>query len=385
MGTIKGKYAIVGIGESGAGSGADMTAIGHHLEAGVRAIADAGIDKNEVDGVIGRSPRSEPQMNYSAVLAARLGLQPRYISDVALGGASSAAMVINAVAALEVGLCSMVLCINGDIQSTRRGIQHRGRLTEWAEEFELPFGLFGAPITYALAARRHMHEYGTTSKQFGAISVACRKHASLNPGAQMRTPITLEDHQKSRLVAEPFHLLDCCIRSDASGAVIVTTAERARALKQHPVFILGMGQANTHQEVQYAGCLTRVAAERAARDAFQVAGLKPADVDAVEFYDCFTYTALVTLEDFGFCKKGEGGSFVEDGRIELGGELPMNLGGGLLSHGHASGMLHITEAVTQLRGQAGERQVKNAEVIAVSGQTGALGIYGALLLSNRSS
>lgn len=385
MSHIRGRYAIVGRGETDVGRRPETTPMGLHLEAIVRAIEDAGVDKNEIDGVLSRAPRSEPQMNYSAVIAARMGLQPNYVCDVALGGASSVSMVLNGVAAMEAGLCSMILCVNGESQFSRRGQRKHGRLTEWSEDFENPFGFLGAPIGYGLAARRHMHEYGTTSRQFGAIAVACRKHASLNPNAQMRTPITIEDHQNSRMISDPFHLLDCCIRSDAAGAVILTTVDRARDLRQPPVYLLGMGQANTHQEVQYAGCLTTVASQRASRRAFEMAGLKPADVDFVETYDCFTYVPLVTLEDYGFCKKGEGGAFVENGRIELGGELPLNLGGGLLSQGHASGMLHATEAVTQLRGQGGARQVQGAEIGIVGGQCGTLGIHATLLLGANSN
>lgn len=385
MSHIRGRYAIVGRGEADVGRRPDTTAMGLHFEAITRAIEDAGIVKSEIDGIFARSTRSEPQMNYSAVLAARMGLQPNYVCDVALGGASSVTMVLNAVAALEAGLCSMALCVNGESQFSRREQRKHGRLTEWSEDFENPFGFIGAPVGYGLAARRHMHEYGTTSRQFGAIAVACRKHASLNPNAMMRKPITIEDHQNSRLIADPFRLLDCCIRSDAAGAVIVTSVGRARDLRQPPVYLLGMGQANTHQEVQYADCLTTVASQRASKRAFAMAGLGPADVDFVETYDCFTYVPLVTIEDYGFCKKGEGGSFVENGRIELGGELPLNLGGGLLSQGHSSGMLHVTEAVTQLRNQAGQRQVRGAEVGIVGGQCGTLGIHATLLLAREAN
>jgi acetyl-CoA acetyltransferase len=289
-------------------------------------------------------------------------------------------MVVNAVAALEADLCSAVLCVGGDTQSSSTERPSHGRLASGGEDFKDPFGGGSAPIQYALAARRHMHEYGTTSRQLGAIAVACRKHACLNPNAQMRTPITIEEHQRSRPIADPFRLLDCCLVSDGAGAVIVMNADRAGDCPKSPGYIIGIGSACHFGDLVYGDSLTTTPAREAGRQAFGMAGLTPADVDLAELYDCFTYVPLVTLEDYGFCNKGEGGDFVENGRIELNGELPVNTHGGLLSQAHIGGMLHITEAVTQLRGEAGQRQVKDAEVAIVSGQCGELGIHVTLLL-----
>jgi acetyl-CoA acetyltransferase len=351
------------------------------LEAAIRAIHDSGLKKEEIDGLITRGP----QLNYSAVMAGQLGLPPRqYICDVGLSGASSASMILNAVAALNAGFCTAVLCMNGGAQREDGGggMVRDGGHTPWIDDLEVTFGQLSAPIGYSLAARRHMHEYGTTSEQFGAVAVACRKHASLNPNAAYRTPITLEDHQNSRMVADPFRLLDCCPPTVAAGAVIVTSAERARDLPNTPVYVLGLGHCNTHSDIAYAPSMTTVAMREASQRAYAMAGLGPQDVDFANVYDCFTYTALVTLEDYGFCEKGEGGAFVEGGRIELGGQLPLNTGGGLMSQGHASGFLHITEAATQLRGAAGARQVKDAKVGIVGSQSGTLGINACLLLGN---
>ena len=215
-------------------------------------------------------------------------------------------------------------------------------LANWIDDFEQPFGMIGAPESYALAARRHMYEYGTTSEQFGAIAVACRKHAALNPNAMFRTPITLAEHQASRFIAEPFRLLDCCPVTDGAAALIITSAERARDLAQKPVYILGLGQGFTHSDLPWAASMTTTAMRSAARARLcDGASSGPKDIDVAELYDCFTYVVLVTLEDYGFCDKGEGGAFVEGGRIELGGALPVNTGGGLLSHGHASGALSV--------------------------------------------
>ena len=376
---ISGRYAIAGIGESDVGRHLGRSGLALHLEAMTRAMADAGLDKSDIDGLITRPSRSEPQFNYSAVLAGRLGISPTYFTDVALGGASSTSMILDAVAALEAGLCNTVMCVNGDAQ-TSRGAVRRGGLTNWIEDFERPFGMIGAPESYGLSARRHMYEYGTTSEQFGAIAVACRKHAGLNPNAVFRAPMTLADHQASRMVVEPFHLLDCCPVSDGAGAIIVTSAERARDLKQPPVFLLGMGQGFTHSDLPYTASMTTASMRSASERAYAMAKLGPEDIDVAELYDCFTSVVLLTLEDYGFCKKGEGGAFVEGGRIELGGDLPVNTGGGLLSQAHASGCLLVTEGAIQMRGAAGDRQVAGAETAIVSGQCGVTGINVCLIL-----
>jgi acetyl-CoA acetyltransferase len=184
------------------------------------------------------------------------------------------------------------------------------------------------------------------------------------------------------MIADPYHLLDCCPNTDAAGAVIITSAERAHSLRQKPVYILGVGQENSHTDVQFAKPMTTTAMVGASRQAYAMAGLGPKDIDVAELYDCFTYVVIVTLEDYGFCKKGEGGPFVEGGRIELGGALPVNTGGGLLSQGHATGFLHITEAATQMRGSAGPRQVANAQTAIVSGQCSVTGINACLILGN---
>ena len=383
MGKIRGRYAIVGIGETEVGRRSEKSGTALGLQAAAAAIRDASLDKNQIDGIITHQPRNNPQPNCSAFLAERLGICPAYINDISLGGSAAVSMVSNAVSAIEAGLCSTVLCASaGGGQSISRDGRKHGTLASGWEDFMFPFGAVGAPIDYALGARRHMHEYGTTSRQFGAVAVACRKHASLNPNAQMRTPITIEDHQNSRMIADPFRLLDCSLVSVGAGAVIVTGAERAKDLPNSPAYVLGMGYSCRFGSIAYADNLTTVAGKEASAQAFEMAGLAPKDVDVAELYDCFTYTVLVTLEDYGFCKKGEGGSFVEDGRIELGGDLPVNTHGGLLSQAHVGGILHVTEAVTQLRKGARDRQVKDVEIAAVSGQCGQLGIHTTLLLAS---
>jgi acetyl-CoA acetyltransferase len=380
---IGGQFAIVGIGETPVGKLPGRTALSLRLEASVAAMRDAGIEKQEIDGIITTQMRSNPQPNYSALLAERLGIMPAYVTDISLGGAAAASMIVNAAATIASGLCSTVLCVSGDSRSSARAqSQSRQRSISEAEDLRNLFGAGAAPIQYALAARRHMYEYGTSSRQFGAVAVACRRHAVLNPAAQMRKPITIEDHQNSKMIADPFRLLDCSLISDGAAALIVTRADRARDCRQPPVDILGTGYSCEHSEIVSSRSMTMTAARGAARQAFASAGISPQDVDVAELYDCFTAVVLVTLEDYGFCKKGEGGGFVEGGRIELEGALPVNTHGGLLSHAHIGGISHLIEAVTQLRHQAGFRQVNHARVAVASGQCGEMGIHVTLLFGN---
>lgn len=371
------RHAIVGIGETKVGKIPDRSSLSLRLEATTKALADAGLDQHGVDGLITTQPHGNPQPNYSAFLAERMGMRLNYINDISLSGVGPASTVINAVAAIDAGLCSTVLCVSGGGRGDGR---QRGRLGSGNENFRDPFGSSSAPMQYSLAARRHMYEYGTTSRQFGAIAVACRKHASLNENAQMRTPITIEDHQASRWIAEPFHLLDCSLVSSGAGALIVTSADRARDFPRTPAYILGTGYACHSFDSVYGNNMTTLAGVDSSRRAFAQAGVTPADIDLIELYDCFTSVALMTIEDYGFCKKGEGGAFVEGGRVELDGELPLNTHGGLLSQAHIAGMLHLTEGVSQMRGAAGPRQVPNARIAAVSGQCGEGGIHATIVL-----
>lgn len=365
------KYLIVGIGESEVGKLPHMTSLGCSLEACKRAIEDAGLGKNDIDGIISQQPYTDPVFMYTFLISESLGIYPKFCTDLNRGGATPISMIQHAIMALETGDCNYVLCVYGENQRSGFRSKTHGQIRWGIEDFEYPYGIFMPAPLYALGARRHMHEYGTKSEQFGAIAVACRKHASLNPKAQVRQPITIEDHQNSPMFCDPFHTLDICLLSDGGGAVIVTSAERAKDLKQRPIYISGIGQGTTTFHINVTPSLTtfegtKVSSERA----FTMAGMDLKDIDFAEIYDCFTYTVLVTLEDYGFCKKGEGGAFVEGGRIELGGELPINTHGGLLAHAHIDGINHIIEAVEQLRGGCGDRQVKDAQIGLVTGHGG---------------
>lgn len=374
--SLKDKYAIVGVGQSRIGKVPELSDYGLQLTAVKHALDDAGLKKQDIDGLITHSHLLGAVRVHHQRVAERLGINTDFGISVSSGGATSGLMVQIAIAAIESGFCTTVLCLHGDKGLTRRS--NGGHEPE--PEYSPEYGMFGATARHALGATRHMHDYGTTHDQLGAIAVAFRKHASLNPGAQMRTPITLEDYHRSRWIVWPFHLLDCCLVSDGAAALIVTSAERAGNLRQPPVYVMGMGRANNSRGWIHGNHMIELAAKESGAKAFQMAGVTPADIDTAQIYDCYTYIVLATLEDYGFCKKGEGGPYVEGGRLELGGALPTNTSGGMLSEGYVEGMLQIVEAVRQLRGQAGPRQVPEAEIAIVSGNGGNTVCHSTLIL-----
>jgi acetyl-CoA acetyltransferase len=386
MNSLKNKCAIVGIGETAVGKLPDMSSISIQLEAIRLALKDARLRPSDVDGLLAIQPADDPRRCYALSIAQAAGIHPSYATDLALGGATPVAMVAHAAMAISAGLCRVVVCVLGHKQATGRVGKRRGRLRDGLEDFEEPFGVLGAPAIHAAVAARHMHEYGTTSEQLAAVAVAARRHASLNANATMREPITVKDVLESRWIVKPFHLLDCCLVSDGGGAVVVTASERARDLPQRPVYIRGFGEGHTQGPLE-SRTLTTLGGKQSSAGAYGMAEVGPKDIDFAELYDCFTAITIVTLEDYGFCAKGEGGPWVENGRIEIGGELPVNTHGGLLSQAHIEGMLHITEAVKQLRGDLveTERQVKDAKLGIISGHGANLGAHATLILGNEST
>jgi acetyl-CoA acetyltransferase len=320
--------------------------------------------------------------SYAVVVAAAAGLAPDYATDLANGGATPVAMAQHAVMAIEAGLCETVVCVHARTTASRLNLPIRGEIRDGNEDYDEPYGFLGAVANHALMASRHMALYGTTSEQLGAIAVAARRHALVTPNATMRKPMTIEDHQVSRLVVAPLRLFDCSLVSDGGGAFIVTSTERARSMPNVPVQILGMGQHHPHSNLAQAKEVATLGGAISSAKAYRFAGLGPQDMDFAEIYDCFTSNTLITLEDYGFCPKGEGGRWVQGGRIEIGGDLPVNTHGGLLSQAHVEGILHITEAVKQLRrtAEAG-RQVEDAEVGIVSGHGGVGSMHGTLVLA----
>ena len=373
MDILKDKAAIVGTGETEYSKNSGMSNLALLLQAAVRAIDDAGLSPKDIDGII------PGIMGVAAEdIMSNFGTNDlRYTVTVHMGGASAVASLQSAAMAVATGVASNVLCVTGWNGYSGMRVGAIGGVGGFElpmmpqmRDFEIPYGVFVPAHWYSPMARRHMYEYGTTSRQFGAVAVAIRKHAQLNPRAMMRgRPMTIEDHQSSRMVAEPFHLFDCCLESDGAAAVVVTSAERARDMRHRPVYIMGIaeGHPDSPNQITNRPVMTELGIKKAAPKAFQMAGVTPKDIDVAEIYDCFTYIVICQLEDIGFCKKGEGGPFVEGGRIELGGGLPVNTHGGLLSQAHILGMNHIVEAVKQLRGDAGEAQVKDAEIALVSG------------------
>ncbi|MDP2727572.1 MAG: thiolase family protein [Dehalococcoidia bacterium] len=387
MNTLKNKVALVGIGETKIGKLPGMGVAQLQAQAAKRAIEDAGLSKEDIDGVFLPPPYFALMMQPATRVIEYLGLTAKagthFSAGLDAGGASPCSLVMAAAAAINAGLCETALCVYGDTQAT--GPSGKGlsaiKLSRGTDEWELPYGIGTPGQDFALVAQHHMHEYGTTSEQLAAIAVTCRKHAALNPIAQRKEPLTIQDVVNSRMLAAPLHQLDFCLVSDGGGAVIVTSAERARDMRKRPVWLLGVGAGNTHKIISQAPNLSQhLAAKEAGRMAFQMAGLTPKDVDVAEVYDCFTIAVLVQLEALGFCKVGEGGPFVASGAIDLGGKLPLNTHGGLLSQGHVDGILHITEAVKQLRGEAGASQVKDAKVAVVTGNGGIMASSGVLIL-----
>ena len=372
MGNLKDRYAIVGIGETKFGKLPESSGLALALEASKKAIEDGGFTNAEIDGLLTQQPYLNPALMYSSWIAEGLGVNPKYTTDLNIGGATPISMITHAVLAIEAGMCETVLCVFAEDALTGFKTPTHGRSRFATEDFERPFGRYIPPGLFALSARRHMHEYGTTPEQLGAVAVTMRKHAAMNDNAQMRDPITIDDYLKSRWIVEPLRLLDCALMTDGGAAVVVTSAERAKDLKNPPIYIMGFGQGFTKFHINHPekSLTSFQAIEGSKKRAFKMADITLEDIDVAEIYDCFTITVIITLEDYGFCEKGEGGPFVEAGKIEIGGEFPINTHGGLLSQGHVDGMNHITEAVKQLRGVCGKRQVKDAEIALVTGHGG---------------
>ena len=382
MPNMKDTCAIVGIGETKFGTLPGFTNTALFIQSIKNTIEDVGLTNKDVDGLLCSQPSRDTEMFFSLRLGEKMGLRLKYTSDMYLGGATPISMVQHAVMAINAGLCNTVVCSYAGSSRSGRGHGLGASLPHESpeNEFMSPFGQVAPMHGYAMACQRHMYEFGTTSKQLGAIAVACRKHASMTENAQQRQPITIGDYMNSKMYCDPFRLLDICQVTDGGAAVVVTSIERAKNLKHKPIYVSGMGNRHPGWGIGQATSMTTTGAKESSEMAYKMAGMTPKDIDIAEIYDCFTYTLLVTLEDYGFCEKGEGGPFVEGGRIEIGGELPVNTSGGLLSQGHLEGMNHITEAVRQLRGDCGPRQVKNAEVAIVSGNGGILSTHSTLIL-----
>lgn len=384
MDSLRGKVALMGAADTEVGKVPQFGATALCIDAARRALEDAQITKDQIDGLVTCNSMAEPYMYHAEAIAEYLQIFPRYCISVGAGGASTFSILHQAALAITTGVCDTVLITMAD--SLRSGLSREQAMSLQSSsghpQFETPYGPT-VPAFYALIARAHMEAYGTTPEQLAAVAVSARKHASLNPAAQMRELISIEDVLSSRLIADPLHLLDCSLVSDGGAAVVLTSADRAADFPHDPVYVLGAGEGHGHEHISQAQSLTTSAAVESGRRAFDMAGLSPSDIDVAELYDCFTPVVLIELEDLGFCKKGEAGAFVEAGETALQGTLPVNTHGGLLSHchpGNPGSMFALTEAVRQLRRQAGARQVENAEVALVHGQGGIMSSHATLIL-----
>ncbi|GHD56852.1 MULTISPECIES: thiolase C-terminal domain-containing protein [Streptomyces] len=355
----KRKVAVVGVSLSDCGRVDDATPYALHAQAARRALADAGMDRSLVDGFASAGLGTLPPVE----VAEYLGLRPTWVDSTAVGGSTWEVMAAHATDAIAAGHAEAVLLVYGstaraDIRAGRR----TGNLSFGARgplQFEVPYG-HTLIAKYAMAARRHMHAYGTTLEQLASVAVQARANATLNPEAMFRTPITTDDVLSGPMIADPFTKLHCCLRSDGGAAVLLAAEEYVRDCRTAPVWILGTGEHVSHTTMSEWPDFTVSPAAVSGRLAFERAGVRPDEIDVAELYDAFTYMTLVTLEDLGFCAKGEGGEFVEKGRLTVGGELPVNTDGGGLSAQHPGmrGLFLLVEAVRQLRGEAGERQVR---------------------------
>ena len=374
------RAAIVGVAESDLGRTPDKTVLQLQHQAARTALADAGLDFDDVDALFCAGGWA---WSPNLMLAEYLGIRPKYTDSTNIGGSSFEAHLGHAVAGIESGLFEVALITYGSTQRSDRSRGRGGFTFKLTEQFEAPFGLPTPVGAYALAATRHMHEYGTTSEQLAEVAVATRKWATMNEKAMMRDPITIEDVLNSRWVSEPLHLLDCCLVTDGGGAVVVTTTERANDLRHTPIWVLGHGEAHTHNTIMNMPDLaTHQAAFASGHDAFAMAGLTPADIDVAEIYDSFTITVVMTLEALGFCGRGEGGSFVSAQRTAPGGPFPMNTNGGGLSYCHPGmyGIFLLIEATRQLRGECGPRQVEGANIALAHGTGGVLSSGATIIL-----
>jgi acetyl-CoA acetyltransferase len=378
-GLKRGSAAIVGVAESDLGQVADGFSVIDLMAQGIqRALDDCGLKLKDIDGMFSATTQSRLSV---LALCEYLGIDPPFIGSTIVGGSSFEYHVAHAMSAIEQGLCSVAVIAYG---STQRSVGRKQASVREINPYESPFNPFMPSSAYAMAAARHMHQYGTTREQLAAVAVAAREWALLNPVAWEKKPLTIPEVLSARMVSYPFTVRDICLVTDGGGAVIVTSAERAKSLKKKPAYVLGCGQSTTHSAISSMPDLTVTGALASGKAAYKMAKLGPAEVDAWELYDAFTINTILFLEDLGACKKGEGGAFVGGGRIGPKGSVPVNTNGGGLSYCHPGmyGLFLLIEAVRQLRGESGARQVKDCEVAIAHGNGGVLSSQATVILGN---
>ena len=386
MTELRGATAVIGVAESDLGQVAPgITAIDLAAQAAVRALADAGLTTRDVDGLFSVV---NGKLLHTVDVGEYLGIRPRYTDSTMIGGSAFVSMLHHAAIALTAGACDVALITYGSTARTdaKNGRLYGGRPVD-QPDYESEFRPRSPVSGYALAARRHMHQYGTTREQLAEVAVAARQWAALNPMAFRRDPMTVADVLASPVISSPFGALDCCLITDGGGAAVVVRADRALDAPKPPAFVLGAAEAHWHKWISQMPDLTVTAARESGERAFRMAGVRPSDVDVVQLYDAFTINPILFLEDLGFCDKGEGGAFVSGGRIGPGGALPVNTTGGGLSYCHPGmyGIFTIIESVRQLRGEAGDRQVDGAEIAVAHGNGGQLSSQATAVLGRGST
>jgi acetyl-CoA acetyltransferase len=386
---VRGKAAIVGVADAASPSG-DLELHGRALEAAMirEALDDAGLAISDVDAVFSAGD--------AMGLPEFLGVQPRWVDGTMTGGSSFEVHVQHAATAIALGLCDVAVSVYASTPHSdrKRGGDAWGGMAQRrpagmyaAMMWEAPYGMRMPIGAYALAASRHMAEFGTTPEQLAQIAVSTREWATKNPRARFQDPITIDDVLASDVVCSPLHKLDCCLQTDGAGAFVMTSAARARDLAKAPAYVLGVGTAATHSMISQMPDLTTTGTTVSGPIAFDMAGIDHDDVDLLMLYDSFTITTMLLLEDLGFCKKGEGGPFVEDGKLGPGGSLPTNTNGGGLSYTHPGmyGMFLLVESVRQLRGEAGDRQLPSCDVAVASGSGGVLSAMSTCVLGSEAT
>ncbi len=375
----RGAVAIVGAAESDLGEAAKgMTPIDLMAQGVMRALDDCGLALRDIDGVFAATAQSRGP---ALALCEYLKLQPRYQDSSNSGGSVFESMVMHAQAAIEARMCEVAVIAYGSTQRSAAGKLISSRANDL---FVTPYQPRMPVSAYALAASRHMHQYGTTREQLAAVAVAARDWALMNPQAWEKAPLTIAEVLNSRMVSTPLTVRDCCLVTDGGGAVILVSAERARSLRKPPAYVLGVGDAISHNEIHSMRDVTCTTAVESGKAAYQMAGIGPQDIDVAELYDAFTINTILFLEDLGFCPKGEGGAFAASGRIAPGGALPVNTNGGGLSYCHPGmyGLLLLIEAVRQVRGECGVRQVQGAEIALAHGNGGTLSSQATVILGS---
>jgi acetyl-CoA acetyltransferase len=381
-GLLRGGAAIVGAAESDLGQvGPGFNVIDLMAQGITRALDDCGLGLKDVDGLISACTQSRTS---ALNLSEYLGISPNFIDSTIVGGSSFMFHVGHALAAIQLGLCEVAVIAYG---STQRSIGRQNASVREINPYETPYRPFLPSTAYALAASRHMHQFGTTREQMAEVAVAARQWALKNPVAWEKKPLTVEEVLGARMVSYPFTVRDICLVTDGGGAIVLTSPERAKSLKKPPVYVLGQGEYITHANISSMPDLTVTGAAESGRRAYAMAGLVAKDIDVVELYDAFTINTILFLEDLGFCKKGEGGAFVSGGRIAPGGSLPVNTNGGGLSYCHPGmyGLFLLIEAVRQLRGECGDRQIAGAKTAIAHGNGGVLSSQSTVILGTEAT